>query len=325
MTTNRQFHAVTRHTASGRFVDGRLELAADPPQSPEWFACGVYTVDGSQILVVDEPTDPEQYDALDKVTVPAWVTAVVGATVLSTDPGQPPLIELEVVRPDSLGEAQAAFAAACASYADAFGDSDPVDCLVRVGDRVLRVAGLAAGSAEWSGTVGPADESELAEMARWRLYRRAGARWGWGGWDQDGFRFSTASPYDVADLALFGIRSLDGLEIAVFQNPLTDEQRAGLAEAPRPPWIDVVAASRLITPSAAQVARIRVDLVRPPDADPTTIAAAVALSFDLEGRFEVVPTDRVVDILGEQIHVAVESDVDQDHQLTWSVRTSPDT
>jgi hypothetical protein len=264
-----------------------------------------------------------EYGALAKVSVPTWATAVVGSTVLSAGVDVPPRIEVEVRLPASLGDAQAAFAAVCGSYDDHFHDPDPVDSLVRVGDRVLRVtAEHHTRSAEWSGTVEPADRSERAEMARWRRYRSVEARWGWGGWDADGFRISTESPYAVAGLVHFGIVPLDGLELAVVQEPLTPEQRAQLGKASRPPWIDVLATSQLLTDSDAPTAHIEVDMIRPPDADPTTVAAAVAASYQFDGRFDVQVEECIVRVMDEKISVAMESDLDPEGN-TWSVLTRP--
>ena len=323
MTRSREFRGVVPHSASGAFVDERFELAEEPPRTPAWFPCGVYTIDGCAIVVVNEPMDLLQYEALANATVPAWATAVVGSTLLSAESERPPRIEVEVLLPDSLDEAQAAFSAACASYDDGFHDANPVDCLVRVSERVLRVrAERDARSAEWTGTVDEANEFERREMARWRLFRSVNTRPGWGGWTQDGFRISTNSPYDVADMVHFGILPLEGLEIAVFQEPLTLEQRAQLADAPRPPWIDVLAMSHLLTPSDAPIARIEVDLIQPPDVDRTTVAVAVAASYHLHGRFDVELEDCIVRVTEDEIRVTMESDTDI-NGYTWSVRTRP--
>jgi hypothetical protein len=323
MTRSREFRRVNRHSASGAFLDGRLELTEGAPRSSACFPCGVYTIDGASIVVVDEPRGLLEYEALASAAVPAWATAVVGSCLLSAETELPPRIEVEVLLPGSLEVAQAAFAAACASYDDGFHDANAVECLVRVNRRVLRVgAQRDTSSAEWSGTVDEANESEQQEMARWRLYRSVNTRPGWGGWNQDGFRISTRSPYDVAEMLHFGILPLDGLEIAVFQDPLTHHQRAQLADAPRPGWIDVVAMSHLLTPSDAPVARIEVDLVEPPDADQTTVAVAVAASHHLHGRFDVEVEDCIVRVAGEEISVTMESDQDLDGH-TWSVRTRP--
>jgi hypothetical protein len=323
MTRSREFSRVTRRSASGVFVDERLELVEDAPRTNAWFPCGIYTIDGCAIAVVDEPMDLIQYEALAGASVPAWARAVVGSTVLSNELELPPRIEVEVLLPDSLDEAQAAFSAACASYDDSFHEANPVDCLVRVRERVFHVrAERDASSAEWSGTVDEANESARREMARWRLYRSVNTRPGWGGWTQDGFRISTDSPYDVADMVHFGILPLEGLEIAVFQEPLTPEQRAQLADAPRPPWIDVLAMSQLLTPSDAPIARIEVDLIQPPDVDRTTVAVAVAASYHLHGRFDVELEDCIVRVLDEEIRVTMESETDINRH-TWSVRTRP--
>ena len=272
---------------------------------------------------MNEPMDLLQYEALANATVPAWATAVVGSTLLSAEFERPPRIEVEILVPDSLDDAQAAFSAVCASYDDAFHDANPVDCLVRVRQRVLRVrAERDTRSAEWSGTVDEATESEQREMARWRLYRSVNTRPGWGGWTHEGFRISTNSPYDVAKMVHFGILPLDGLEIAVFQEALTPEQRAQLADAPRPPWIDVLAMTHLLTPSDAPIAQIEVDLIQPPDVDRTTLAVAVAASYHLYGRFDVELEDCIVHVIDEEIRVAMESDEDINGH-TWSVRTRP--
>jgi hypothetical protein len=323
MTRSREFRGVTRRNASGVFVDDRLELAAEAPRSPAWFPCGVYTIDGCAIVVVDEPLDVRQHEAVIRATVPAWATAVVGSILLSAETERPPPIEVDVLLPDGFGEAKAAFSAVCASYDDAFHDANPVDCLVRVGEHVLRVrAERDTRSAEWSGTVDEASEPERLEMKRWRLYRTVDTRPGWGGWNQDGFRISTSSPYEVAGMVHFGILPLEGLEIAVFQDPLTPGQRAQLADAPRPPWIDVLAMSHLLTPSDAPNARIEVDLIQPPDVDRTTVAVAVAASYYLHGRFDVKLEDCIVHVIAETIHVTIELDADIGWR-TWSVRTRP--
>jgi hypothetical protein len=323
MTRSREFRGVTRRSASGAFVDDRLELAAEAPRSSAWFPCGIYTIDGCAIVVLDEPLDVREHKALTRATVPAWATAVVGSILLSAESERPPRVEVDVRLPDSLGAAQAAFSAVCASYDDAFHDANPVDCLVRVGERVLRVkAERDTCSAEWSGTVDEASESERRDMARWRLYRTVDTRPGWGGWNQDGFRISTRSPYDVAGMVHFGILPLEGLEIAVFQEPLTPRQRAQIAETPRSPWIDVLAMSHLLTPSNAPNARIEIDLVQPPDVDRTTVAVAVAASYHLHGRFDVELEDCIVRVIDEEIGVTMESDTDINGH-TWSVRTRP--
>jgi hypothetical protein len=323
MTSSQEFRRIDRRSASGVFLDGRLELTEGAPRSSEWFPCGVYTIDGGGVVVVDEPMDLLQQQALARGSVPGWATAVTGSALLSAETEVPPRIEVEVLLPGNLDEAQAAFASVCASYDDGFHDANPVDGLVRVGERVLRVrAQRDARSATWSGNVDEADGPGRREMARWRLYRSVDTRWGWGGWNQDGFRISTASPYDVADMVHFDILPLDGLEVAVFQEPLTPEQRGLLADAPRPPWIDVVAIAHLRTPGDALTARIEVDLVTPGDVDPTTVAVAVAASFQLHGRFDVEVEDCIVQVVDEQISVRLTLDEDLDGH-TWSVRTRP--
>jgi hypothetical protein len=323
MTTSREFSRVTRRTVSGVFVDERLVLAEEAPRASAWFPCGGYRIDDQVIVVVDEPMDLLQHKAVANATVPAWASAVVGSTMLSGDLELSPRIEVEVLLPDSLGEAQAAFCAVCASYDDAFHRANPVDCLVRVNQRVLRVrAERDSRSAEWTGTVDEATEADQREMARWRLYRSVNTRPGWGGWNQDGFLISTSSPYDVASMVHFGILPLDDLEIAVFQEPLSSEQRTQLADAPRPPWIDALAMTHLITPSDAPIARIEVDLLQPPDVDRTTIGVAVAASYQLHGRFDVELQDCIVRVIDEEIGVTVELD-DDINGHTWSVRSRP--
>ena len=323
MTARHEFRNVTRRNVSGAFVGDRLELADVPPRTSTAFPGGLYAVDGSAIVVVDEPMDLSQYEALTGASVPPWADAVVGSALLTEEREVPPRIEVLPVLPTGIGDARAGFAAACASHDDGFHDANPLDCLVRVNERVLSVrAERDPSTRAWSGIVEEADEADRREMAHWRLYRSVDSRPGWGGWDDDGFHLSTSSPYDVARMVHFGIVPLDGLEIAVVQEPLTGEQGEMLAAAPRPAWIDALAVSRLLTPSHDPLARIRVDLIQPSGVNTTTIAAAVAASHVLHGRFDVEAEACTVEIGDEDIRVVMTPETGADRH-TWSLRTRP--
>ena len=204
------------------------------------------------------------------------------------------MIEIELVRPAAVGWAEAAFCAACAAYDDAFTDDRPVQAVVRVDGRAVRVRASFDDRSGWSGAVVEASAEERGEADRWRLFREVDIRFGWGGWDEGEFRWSERSPYDVAGLLPYLVVSLGDHHLAVIIDPITPEQRAGLDRAQLPVGIETLIMGLLITPPDATVARIDGQLVRPTGVDPATVAAALAAGCYLGGRLEVEPEKFVV-------------------------------
>lgn len=323
MTGAREFRAVTRRPATGTFSDDRLELAQGDPCDATWFPCGVYTIGGDDIVVVNEPTTILQHAAVSSITTPSWATALIDATLLSPEGAHPPRIEIDVVHPADLDPAAAAFAAVGAAWDDGFHDDHPVDALVRIRHEVLRVrAAYEPVTGTWSGVASEATATERTEMARWRLYRSVNTRRGWGGWNAEGFHFSTDSPYDVAYQVPYSVVPLDGLTVAVVTAPLTPVQSGQLLRTAPPAWIDVVALSRLMTTPDDVNARIAVDQLRPHHADPTLVGVAVAAAHELGGRFDVELDDCAVLVGDDEIHVVLCSDTDADGH-TWTAHAGP--
>ena len=320
--TGQRFEAVTRAEASGIVVDGRLRLADVPPISPSWFPCGVYRVPGTSIVVVDEPLSTADLQTEVGASVPDWVDVLVVCTVLTPDPDPSPVIEVELVRPSGAAAAEAAFAAACGVSDDSFTDADPVDAFVRVGGRPFRVRATRDSGSGWSGLVTDPAEEERRTGELWRLFRSSGTAFGWGGWDGDGFRWSSRSPYDVAALLPYVVLSLDDHDIAVVTDPITTEQRTALARAPLPDGVEILIAGRPTTGLDAPTVRIDAELVRPAGTDRATAAAALAAACSLSGRFEPAPGEILVQVADASLSVIIESGAN-DGVPWWSFRTRP--
>jgi hypothetical protein len=188
-------------------------------------------------------------------------------------------------------------------------------------DRVLRVLATRAPGPRWSGTVVDASADERRQAARRRLFGSVALRFGWGGWDGGGFRWSERSPYDVAGLLPFLVVSVGDHHLAVIIDPVTPEQRAGLDAVALPLGTEALIIGQLTTPPDARTARISTELVRP-GIDPAATAAALAAGCYLGGRLDLEPEETVVRVAGEQLSVIMESDVDEGVPL-WSFRTRP--
>jgi hypothetical protein len=328
--TSRQFHDVTRRDAYATFLDGRIELGEGPPSARLSLLCGVYTIDGRSILVVNEPLSASEHALLAKENVPGWADCLVGASLLSGGVEAPLWIDVDVCVPADSDRAAAAFAAACALLDVRSHDANPVACLVRVLEHVLHVKASIRGG-RWSGTVDDASEEERHVMSRWRFYRSLDTRfavdadWGWAGWDGQAFRRFT-HPYELVGSVPFDVVPIDGREIAVIHSPVTPEQRAQLTVTARPSWIDVVVTTSVTNADAAENVGIEVDSIEPADVDPAMIAAAVATAYRSHAILDGERTQCIVSVMNETLQVSVEleyGDPDDGLPPSFAVRTSP--